>query len=79
MIGSGDDVDRLAPNPNRITQPFDEIGVEDGMVRVYPKPNCPRCYGRGWVGEADGGRVDCSCLVRAKAHVEPKQRKWGAQ
>jgi len=27
-IGSGDDVDRLALNPNRVDQPFDEIGVE---------------------------------------------------
>ena len=49
------------------------------LIRVYPKPNCPRCYGRGWVGENDGGRVDCSCLVRGKAHVEPKGRKWAAQ
>ena len=56
----------------------DDKGKPD-LIRVYPKPNCPRCYGRGWVGEKDGGRIDCSCLVRGKAHVEPKPKKWGAQ
>jgi len=75
-IGSGDDVDRLALNPNRVDQPFDEIGVEaPEMVRVYPKANCPRCYGRGYMGMENWKRVECSCLVRPKAHVPPKVKK----
>jgi hypothetical protein len=31
MIGSGDDVDRTAKNPNRVTQPFDRIGKGDDV------------------------------------------------
>lgn len=43
------------------------------MVRVYPKSNCPRCYGRGYIGtDAEGCRVECSCLVRPKAHIPTK-------
>lgn len=42
------------------------------MIRVYPKSNCPRCYGRGYMGEMDGCRVECSCLTRRKAHIPPK-------
>ena len=34
MIGSDDDVDRLALNPNRITQPFDEIGVGGARLNI---------------------------------------------
>jgi hypothetical protein len=45
------------------------------MVRVYAKKNCPRCWGRGYIGERDGKRVECSCLVRPKAHVPPKGEK----
>jgi hypothetical protein len=45
------------------------------MIRVYPKPSCPRCYGRGYMGFADGKRVECSCLTRKKAHIPPKGEK----
>lgn len=46
------------------------------MIRVYPKPNCPRCYGRGYIGhDSQGKRIDCSCLVRPKAHIPPKGAK----
>lgn len=43
MIGSGDDVDRTALNPNRVDQPFDEIGVEGLMEK--PK----------WIVDVKGG------------------------
>ena len=42
------------------------------MVRVYPKPNCRYCYGRGYIGERDGKKVECRCLTRAKAHIPAK-------
>lgn len=60
-------------------QPNDNDQPNDNMVRVYPKGNCPRCCGRGYIGESMGKRVECSCLTRKKAHVEPEQKKWGAQ
>lgn len=34
MIGSGDDVDRMAKNPNRVTQPFDMIGKGEDMSEI---------------------------------------------
>lgn len=37
MIGSGDDVDRTAKNPNRVTQPFDMIGKGEGMSEMEAK------------------------------------------
>ena len=45
------------------------------MIRVYPKSNCPRCYGRGYIGEREGCWVKCSCLFRAKTHIPPKGAK----
>jgi hypothetical protein len=34
MIGSGDDVDRTAKNPNRITQPFNMIGKGEDVSEM---------------------------------------------
>ena len=48
---------------------------EEELIRVYPKSNCRYCYGRGHIGEREGKKVECRCLVRAKAHIPPKDQK----
>ena len=48
---------------------------KEELIRVYPKPNCRYCYGRGYIGEREGKRVECRCLMRTKAHVPPKDKK----
>ena len=58
MIGSGDDVDRTALNPNRVDQPFDEIGGGLTKAQIVERLKAiPRldyyCYDDG------DGYMDC--------------------
>ncbi len=44
MIGSGDDVDRTALNPNRVDQPFDEIGGGLTKAQIVERLKAIRCF-----------------------------------
>jgi len=46
------------PSPKRGAQVLDAYGYEI-KVPYPPKPNCKRCYGRGYVGMVDEQVVVC--------------------
>lgn len=46
----------------------DKATASTYKVMVYPKKNCRRCYGRGYVGISAGGtHVPCRCIIGAEA------------
>ena len=46
---------------------YKQIGLAQG-ISFYCKKNCPRCYGKGYIGirVADGKKIPCKCVVGIK-------------
>ena len=52
------------------------IGYDEAQHELYPKPNCPKCHGRGAVGRnlTTKEYQQCMCIrYRDKAITEPVQ------
>lgn len=74
-------VDLVEPNA-RTADPWriiKESAEAQGIKIRFPKENCRRCHGRGWIGRMHdtGAPIACSCIiVKEKYESERELGDW---
>jgi hypothetical protein len=54
----------------------DDRDNEDLIISARPDRNCPRCRGRGFIGQRGKGQVlVCTCVMQKKERIKEQGRE----